>query len=472
MRSSLRFQIVFRLLVAMFIVILANRYLAKLLVSGDIYSSTGREMRIGMLACSHHLGASNDFLECYENTNGHSITSHLSDALVICGADGTSLLPRDSKACSESTTARVIWFDEPSAGLWFEEVAPSLAQQDLLRSTYSQFDWMGVRDKSIASQPWVMVRTKDIEKILEALWQVRDNHLAYVLPVILLLIVMVGFWLIRAVLEPVKRLEASIQVLTPDSLAASKGMTSQYIEFETITALYRDMCLRLDESFHRVKSFTSHASHELKTPLTILRGTAERLIAELPTGSDVQILARGVADEVERLISISDQLLLLSRADGNALVLQRQEFDLSQFVANLADDAVVFEAGLTIEKNIEAGVVWFCDAVLIRQLVHNLYTNAVKYNVPNGHIDFELHRNSNSFELRIINSSSGISRHLVEHAFERFYRGDASHTRSIDGLGLGLSICLEIARCHRGTLSIKSDSESNVTLTLNAPLRF
>ena len=472
MRSSLRFQIIFRLLVAMFIVILANRYLAKLLVSGDIYSITGREMRVGMLACSHHLGSSTDFLECYENTNRHSITSHLSDALVICGADGKPLLPLDTKACAESKIASVVWFDEPTRALWFEEAAPSLAQQDWLRSTYSQFEWMGVRDRSNASQPLVIVRTKDIEKILEALWQVRDNHLASVLPIILLLIVMVGFWLIRAVLEPVKRLETSIQALTPDSLLASKGINSQYIEFETITAMYRDMCMRLDESFHRVKSFTSNASHELKTPLTILRGTAERLIAELPTGSDVQILARGVADEVERLISISDQLLLLSRADGNALVLQRQEFDLSQFIADLADDAVVFEEGLTIQKNIEAGVVWLCDTVLIRQLIHNLYTNAVKYNVPNGHIDFELRRHSSSFELRVINSSSGVSTQLVEHAFERFYRGDASHTRSVDGLGLGLSICLEIAKCHRGTLGIKSDGDSNVTLTLNAPLRF
>ncbi len=457
---------------AMLIVILANRYLAKLLVSGDIYSHTGREISAGMQACSHLINVRTDFLECYENANQQSMTSHISDSLVICGADGTPLLPTDTNACSASGITNIVWFDEPSRGLWFDDIAPSLTQQDWLRSIYSRFEWMGVRDQNRSSQPWVMVRTRDIEKFLEELWQVRDNHLVYVLPFILLLIVMVGFWLIRAVLEPVKRLELSMQALTPDSLVASKEIHSQYIEFETITGLYKDMCLRLDESFNRVRSFTSHASHELKTPLTILRGTAERLITELPTGSDVQVLARDVADEVERLISISEQLLLLSRADSNALMLQRKDFDLSKFVDQLADDAIVFEESLKIRKKIDAHVVWHCDAVLIRQLIHNLYTNAVKYNVPGGHIDFELRADSDSFELRVVNSSAGVSGQLIEHAFDRFYRGDASHTRTVDGLGLGLSICLEIAKAHHGTLKIESDSASTVTLTLRAPLQF
>ena len=457
---------------AMLIVILANRYLAKLLVSGDIYSNTGREMTAGMQACSQLLSVRTDFLECYENANQKSMSSHLSDSLVVCAADGTPLLPLDTKACSATGMSSIVWFDEPARGFWFDELAPSLTQQNWLRSMYSSFEWMGVRDPNHANQAWIMVRTSDINKLLEELWQVRDNHLVYVLPFILLLIVMVGFWLIRAVLEPVKRLELSMQALTPDSLVASKEIQSQYNEFETITGLYKDMCMRLDESFNRVQSFTSHASHELKTPLTILRGTAERLITELPTGSAVQVLARDVADEVERLISISEQLLLLSRADANALVLQRQDFDLSEFLDALADDAVVFEESLNIRKKIDAHVVWHCDAVLIRQLIHNLYTNAVKYNVPGGHIDFELRGGSNSFELRVINSSAGVSRHLIEHAFQRFYRGDASHTRTVDGLGLGLSICLEIAKAHRGTLKIESDSASTVTLTLRAPRRF
>ncbi len=465
----------------MFIVIFANRYLAKFLVAGEIYSTTGREMKLGVQSCSRFLNPLNalnalnartDFLECYEVLNKNSLTSHMADTMVICGPDGHGLFPADDDVCSGTSRGTTTWFDDNPTPHWMSAFTPTFVMRAWLRSYYSGFEWMGVKEQSANGHPAMLVRTREIEGFLDAIWQIRDNHLIYVLPTIFLLIGFAGFWLIRAVLEPVKHLESSFQSLTPESLAAGKEVRAQYREFETIIGLYKDMCVRLDESFHRVKSFTSHASHELKTPLTILRGTAERLITELPTGSDVQIMAGSVAGEVERLISISDQLLLLSRADANALVLQRQDFHLSDFLDELADDAVVFEKSLTIHKNIAPGVVWHCDSVLAKQLIHNLYTNAVKYNVPRGRIEFKLRRHQDSFELRIINSSAGVSRELSERAFDRFYRGDASRARSVDGLGLGLSICLEIAKAHHGKLTFAWDDASRVTLTLRAPTHF
>jgi len=456
----------------MFIVILANRYLAKFLVAGEIYSTTGQEMQLGVQSCSKFLNVRTDFLECYEVLNKNSLTSHMADTMVICGPGGHGLVPADDDVCSGTHRGATTWFGEDPTPHWMRTFAPTFVIRAWLRSYYSGFEWIGVREQPFAQHPSLLVRTQEIEGFLDAIWKIRDNHLIYVLPTIFLLIAVVGFWLIRAVLEPVKHLESSFQSLTPESLAAGKQTRAKYREFETIIGLYKDMCVRLDESFHRVKSFTSHASHELKTPLTILRGTAERLITELPTGSDVQIMASSVADEVERLISISDQLLLLSRADANALVLQRQDFHLSEFLEELADDAVVFEESLDIHKDIAPGLVWHCDSVLAKQLIHNLYTNAVKYNVPRGRIEFTLRRDQNSFELRVINSSAGVSRELSERAFDRFYRGDVSRARSVDGLGLGLSICLEIAKAHHGKLRFDWDNASRVTLTLRAPIRF
>jgi len=456
----------------MVVVILVNRYLAKFLVSGDIYSVTGREIKASMQSCSNLLNFRTDFLECHKATNPDSLTTQMSDSLVICGTYGTSLSPGVHKICDEARNENIVWFDESAQGLWFETLAPSLAKRDWLRSGYSKFEWMGVRENATPDRPWIMIRTQNVEGFLTSLWQVRDHHLVYVLPAILLLIFLIGLWLVRAVLEPVKHLESSIKALTPESLIASKEISAQHTEFATITLLYKDMCLRLDESFRRVRDFTGHASHELKTPLTILRGTAQRLLTELPTGSQVQILAMNMAEEVERLIKISEQLLLLSRADADAFVLERKFFNLSEFVDQLADDALVFEKSLQIHKSIDADVVWLCDAVLVKQLVHNLYTNAVKYNVPHGSITFELRRQESGLQLQISNPSAGVVRELKERAFDRFYRGDGAHTRVVDGLGLGLSICLEIAKSHRGTLKLDVDPMNNVTLTLRAPLRF
>jgi hypothetical protein len=149
-------------------------------------------------------------------------------------------------------------------------------------------------------------------------------------------------------MSSVVSLEMSLRALTPNTFDQAMAITSKYKEFDSITNIYRDLCARLAESFRRARSFTADASHEIKTPLTILRGNAERLIAELPQGVPAQRIARSMADEVERLIKISQQLILLSQADSDALIVDRQSFDLSGFIDALADDAVVFEKNIII----------------------------------------------------------------------------------------------------------------------------
>jgi signal transduction histidine kinase len=107
---------------------------------------------------------------------------------------------------------------------------------------------------------------------------------------------------------------------------------------------------------------------------------------------------------------------------------------------------------------------------LVKLLIHNLFENAQKYNVTQGWIHLTLAREGNGFRLSLENSSENIAADLEARAFDRFYRGDASHTRQIDGLGLGLSICSEIARIHHGTLTLGVTKANTVLLTLIAPL--
>ena len=115
-------------------------------------------------------------------------------------------------------------------------------------------------------------------------------------------------------------------------------------------------------------------------------------------------------------------------------------------------------------------MIWRCDPALIQQLIHNLYTNAVKYNRPDGWIKFTLSSDGHMLELAIENTSENIPADLKEKAFDRFYRGDVARTRKVGGTGLGLSICHEIAMLHQGTLTLEPTRSQSVIVTLRAPL--
>ena len=105
---------------------------------------------------------------------------------------------------------------------------------------------------------------------------------------------------------------------------------------------------------------------------------------------------------------------------------------------------------------------------MIAQLIHNLLSNAIKYNMPNGWVQLALKQSNSLIEIKVSNATSRIPHDLNERAFERFYRGNYSHSRQADGQGLGLSIALEIAKVHQGKLSIQGQN-GVVTLTFDAP---
>jgi signal transduction histidine kinase len=179
----------------------------------------------------------------------------------------------------------------------------------------------------------------------------------------------------------------------------------------------------------------------------------------------------GMLEEVSRLATITRKLLLLSQADAGRLPLHQSRVDLTEMLDGLMADAQMLGGERTISSEVERGLVVQCDALLVRQLLNNLLSNAVRYCLPGGWIKVIGRRLPAGIEVIFANATAPIPAEDRQRFFDRFYRGDPAHGRSVEGSGLGLSLAREIARAHGGDLTLQPSAETEARLRLWLPLK-
>jgi two-component system, OmpR family, heavy metal sensor histidine kinase CusS len=211
---------------------------------------------------------------------------------------------------------------------------------------------------------------------------------------------------------------------------------------------------RLERSFAQATRFSSDASHELNTPLTIMRCEIESALKTQVNNPEIEKLLGGLLDQTQHLSTIAEKLLLLSRADVGALVLNRKKVEFSAMCQDLVEDAQVLgiRCKIKADADITPGIIVSADQSYIRQALLNLLDNAIKYNVESGAISIALKKSGSLALFRIANTGPKIPKGLEVRIFERFYRADPSRTFDVVGSGLGLSICREIALAHGGNI--------------------
>ncbi len=289
------------------------------------------------------------------------------------------------------------------------------------------------------------------------------------LPVSLALIAC-GSWLFSGrALQPVLTLTTTVQQISAQGLSTRITERGADREFGQLIRVFNEMLARLERSFVQTRRFSADAAHELKTPLAILQGQLERAIQEAEVGSCMQKTLADVLDEVRRLSAISAKLLLLSQADAGHLPLQREEVDVSSVLADLLDDIQMLAPRLTLRAEIEPNLTIYCDTGLLLQVLHNLISNAIEYNVPDGWIEISVSSSPTRANFTLRNPSEGLTAEQSDHLFERFYRTDPARTRKVDGVGLGLSICREIIRTHGGDISLRVDAAGVVSVNFWIP---
>jgi signal transduction histidine kinase len=274
------------------------------------------------------------------------------------------------------------------------------------------------------------------------------------LPVMLLFIVVGGRWIAKQALGPVRRIADEAEGITSKHLYRRVSVPAAEDEIRRLALVLNATLARLEMSFQQAMRFSADASHELKTPLTVLHSDIEALLASPTLCDSDRAVVADILETAKRLNAITKNLLLLARTDAGRLHLDLQPVDFAQVINDCVYDArIMAEAReLTLEAELPEKAVVLGEEVRLSQIVSNLLDNAVKYNTPGGKIRVSLTPSAGSWALKISNTGLGIPPGQAPRIFERFHRGERH--AEISGHGLGLSLCSELARAHGSKIEL------------------
>jgi heavy metal sensor kinase len=301
----------------------------------------------------------------------------------------------------------------------------------------------------------------------EAVQQSR-NQLA-VLGVLVVLLAAPGSWLLaRAALRPVDRMRAQVARLQATDVHDGVAVPRTRDELARLGRTFNGLLSRLHAALERERAFVADAGHELRSPLTVLKGEFE--LAQRPGRSRTE-LAETVsvaAEETDRLIRLTENLLLLAREDVPAAPGAIELADLAHY-AITAVTATAAARGVRITLQDEAVGTVAGDAGRFRQAIDNLLTNAIRYSPPDGTVTIRLARDGSDALLQVIDQGPGFPPEFLPRAFERFARADDARTRGSGGSGLGLAIVAAIMQVHNGTATAANRPGGGAVLTLRWP---
>jgi signal transduction histidine kinase len=228
-----------------------------------------------------------------------------------------------------------------------------------------------------------------------------------------------------------------------------------------------EMLSRLEGALERERSLVSNASHELRTPLSLMKTEIELALAEPASAPALAAALRSAAEETDRLSQLTDDLLLLARADSGELPLRRSDIPAAELLATLSTRYArrAEDAGRAIELVARPDLVVRGDRRRLEQALANLVENALRHGA--GAVRLEAAARNGTLELRVRDEGPGFPPDFLDHAFERFSRADASRERP--GAGLGLAIVAAIARAHGGAANASNRADGGAAVTLSLP---
>jgi heavy metal sensor kinase len=290
---------------------------------------------------------------------------------------------------------------------------------------------------------------------------------------VLLLAASGGYWLSRKALSPMDALVRTARAISGANLSSRLEKLNTGDELQRLADTLNEMLDRIETAFLRITQFTADASHELRTPISLVRTEAELALRRSRGEPEYREALRHILLEAERTTSLIEQLLSLARADSGRETLNLQPVDLPETLRGVVEGwrQVATVRNLQFTASIEEGELSLRgDQAALRRVVDILLDNAFKYTPSPGTVDLSLEQKGENAVITVHDTGVGIAEEEQNKIFERFYRVDKARSRALGGAGLGLAIATWIVAQHRGSITVESSMGKGSTFRIELPL--
>jgi heavy metal sensor kinase len=294
--------------------------------------------------------------------------------------------------------------------------------------------------------------TQDIESTLE-------NFLFFNLifiPMAAVLVGVGGWWLTRKALKPLDGVIQTAHRIGSGDLSHRIEAPRMGVEIRKLADAFNQMISRLETSFIQIRDFSANVSHELRIPLSILRGQTELSLRRPRSNAEYQQILESNLEEILRMEKVVERLLFLAKADRGEITLSCEPVELSHLMESVYKQFQLLAGEKKLHLRLKTSVPCFIegDELLLRDLLLNLVQNAVTFTPEGGAIEMLLDEDPQGIRMSITDTGCGIPENEIPRIFDRFYQVEKSHANQ--GSGLGLSICQWIVEAHRGAITVES----------------
>lgn len=292
------------------------------------------------------------------------------------------------------------------------------------------------------------------------------------LPLALLVAGVCGLMLAKKSLAPVVAMSNQARRISARNLHERLQVVNAKDELGQLAGVFNELLARLNHSFAGIREFMADASHELRTPIAIIRGESDVALLQNRDTVEYRESLKIIQDEASILSRLVDDMLALARADAGERQIKREEIYLNDLVEDCcrAAQALAMQKQIVLTFDSTLDIAYCGDEELLRRMLLNLLDNAIKYTPSGGMVRVKLIAEAGQINLEIADTGIGIPAEAIPHVFERFYRVEKARSRADGGSGLGLAIAKWAAEAHNGSISLKSRQGEGSVFLVSLPL--